>query len=346
MLFPIYSFDYECYPDLGKPACCFDRSNIPCPAEQPPCYKNPPGSDYCTQSPDVECYPGLGFPVCCSTLITCPEEKPPCFNNPLSPPQDCVYGQCDPETHYCDNFGNCIIIGLCAKDADCFNTYNDPYAVALCVGELKCKNSFCEMDCGVEPPVPAPVTPADTTYLYCTEPDNFSCYKNGVPECCVSDSIDCGKNIPPCDVDDGCLPLSEIVCTDPSLSDLCSLVRRAGLVSALDSGLWTVFAPQNFDNVPGIESFSNERLKKLLLFHVIRDEAKYSDDLFCRPPGNLSTMGNGKDSRTLCEKGRPVYQKGAANSVIRPPAFTGTDIKACNGVAHTLNKAMMYKIWN
>merc|ERR1719375_2758450 len=36
-----YSFDYDCYPEVGKPACCLDDA-IKCPAEKPPCVSEKP----------------------------------------------------------------------------------------------------------------------------------------------------------------------------------------------------------------------------------------------------------------------------------------------------------------
>jgi len=93
-----YSFDYDCYPEVGKPACCLDDA-IKCPAEKPPCVSDavvsgelgigpevtPLGADYCTYGFDYECYPKVdgvgGKPACCfDDTIECPAEKPPCVS--------------------------------------------------------------------------------------------------------------------------------------------------------------------------------------------------------------------------------------------------------------------------
>jgi len=64
------------------------------------------------------------------------------------PPQDCMNNMCPThEGAYCDDAGNCLVVGNCSDDADCFNPYNDPYAVAYCVGNVKCMNGLCLNDC-------------------------------------------------------------------------------------------------------------------------------------------------------------------------------------------------------
>ena len=65
----------------------------------------------------------------------------------LSPPQDCWYNRCNPKTHYCSEDGACIFKGLCTRDEDCFNTFNDPFKVAMCVGSITCIEGTCEMEC-------------------------------------------------------------------------------------------------------------------------------------------------------------------------------------------------------
>lgn len=181
---------------------------------------------------------------------------------------------------------------------------------------------------------------------YCTHSPDETCYASGWPACCGDDSVTCPEEKPPCD--DKCDSLAKIVCEkSQNLSDLCDLVKKAGLAEPLSDGSWTVFAPQNgaFDGLD-VDGWSNDRLKRFLLFHVVANEEIYSSDLKCVSPDNLVTMANGKDSRTLCRSGVPTYQKGKENSDGDLPKIVQADIAACNGVAHVLDEVMLYQDYN
>jgi len=227
----------------------------------------------------------------------------------------------------------------------------------MLVGDSYCSYSpdlGCYIDghpecCGndaIECPDEPPECEVDFSILgasYCTHSPNTNCYEGGWPKCCGNDAIKCPKTPPPCET--GCKTLAEIVCEAPDLSELCKLVVRAGLADALSGGTWTVFAPRNggFDDLDNIKKFSKDRLKRLLLFHVVPNEELYASDLKCHAPDNLITMANGFDSRTRCKKGVPTFQKGRDNSDNSPPIIVKDDIEACNGVAHVLSEVLLYK---
>jgi uncharacterized surface protein with fasciclin (FAS1) repeats len=87
----------------------------------------------------------------------------------------------------------------------------------------------------------------------------------------------------------------------------------------------------------------NNDLSSILLFHVVPNNIIYSDQLPCTAGDNLTRMGNGKDSRTLCNNKHPTYQKGAGNPESEKPAIVAVDKKACNGVIHTVDKVLLYR---
>jgi len=178
---------------------------------------------------------------------------------------------------------------------------------------------------------------------YCTYAPNHKCYESGWPACCGDDSLTCPEEKPFCDVK--CESIADIVCKySPDLSELCGFLKKAGLANALSGGSWTVFAPRNGSfNGLNIDHWSEDRLKRLLLFHVVANEELFASDLQCHAPDNLLTMANGFDSRTLCRFGSPAYQKGRENNSYDLPLIIQDDILACNGVLHVIDGVMLYK---
>jgi transforming growth factor-beta-induced protein len=113
------------------------------------------------------------------------------------------------------------------------------------------------------------------------------------------------------------------------------------LAPTLSRGKWTVFAPTNdaFDEIDDvIDSLDEESIVNILLYHAVPDEVLTSDDLIC---GDLLEMANGKDTRTKCDDGKLTYQVGAGNEDDAQPVFVETDVVACNGVIHILDKVML-----
>jgi hypothetical protein len=101
-------------------------------------------------------------------------------------------------------------------------------------------------------------------------------------------------------------------------------LTTTGLIGALETGTWTVFAPINqaFVDLPRqlLDDLDDdlEVLGGVLLFHVVPGEEIYKDDLPCVAGENLIAMANSKDSRTLCRDitpgvPEPRFQKGAGN---------------------------------
>jgi len=271
------------------------------------------GEDYCTYAPDKSCYES-GWPSCClkKDAIPCPEDPEPCaVGIPV------LWGS------YCTH----------TPDPSC---YTNGYPECCSSDEVECPDE----------PGPCDVDESESPIFgssYCTYSPDKSCYSSGWPVCCGDESIDCPKEKPACDAE--CETLAEIVCEiSLNLSELCGLVLRAGLGDALSSGSWTIFAPKNggFDDLD-IQNFSKDKLRRLVLFHLVADEELYSSDLKCTSPDNLITMANGFDSRTLCISGTPTFQKGRENSSKDPPIIVQEDVEACNGVLHVLSDVMIFK---
>jgi len=161
-------------------------------------------------------------------------------------------------------------------------------------------------------------------------------------------------DVAPTAVGEDCKTVDQLLCDDPDFSILCDSLEMTGLADALADGNWTVFAPINEaflklpPNVVRTLTTDHDLLSNLLLFHVVEDEILYQSDLPCVAGENLITMGNGKDSRTLCKDVRPGvpaprFQKGKENPKQSMPAFLEFDLEACNGVVHELDGVLQFR---
>lgn len=150
-----------------------------------------------------------------------------------------------------------------------------------------------------------------------------------------------------------CQSITDILCTEGNnLKALCEAVAISDLSDDLAEDAWTIFAPTDDafealgrDNLDSLV-FGNDTvpLTDLLLFHIVPGVSLTSDLLPCEAGNNLLEMANGKDSRTLCTgKTSPIEQRGQFNDKADAPAFIDTDIVACNGVIHILDKVMLYE---
>jgi len=150
-----------------------------------------------------------------------------------------------------------------------------------------------------------------------------------------------------------CESITAILCTEGNnLNALCEAVAISDLSDDLAEDAWTIFAPTDDafealgrDNLDSLV-FGNDTvaLTDLLLFHIVPGVSLTTDLLPCEAGNNLLEMANGRDSRTLCTgKITPIEQRGQFNDKADAPAFIDTDIVACNGVIHTLNKVMLYE---
>ena len=140
-----------------------------------------------------------------------------------------------------------------------------------------------------------------------------------------------------------CQTIYEIACGTDGLENFCGLIQALELQDELDGqGSLTVFAPIN-EAISSMDFVTDdEKLREIILFHV-HDGALFTDEMECEGEGgsNLLRMASGKDSRTICEKFVPIFQKGGGNSDDNKPRMVVSDIEACNGVVHMVDKVML-----
>jgi len=157
-----------------------------------------------------------------------------------------------------------------------------------------------------------------------------------------SDGNDDADEVNDTQTNDDCSLILDLVCGSDDFETLCSLVSKFDiLTSSLSNGNWTFFAPNDdafasFDD-DVLDGLSDDKLKKILLFHAVEGEEIYAGDLSC---DNLIKMANEKDARVKCENGTPYGIKGAGNEA--PVEFIDVDIKACNGVIHVVDGVLLY----
>lgn len=126
----------------------------------------------------------------------------------------------------------------------------------------------------------------------------------------------------------------EVAAENKDFSTLVSLVKEAGLVEALQAeGPYTVFAPTNeaFDNVPTetLEALKadKEKLKKVLLYHVVKGKVMSSDV----KSGMVPTL-EGQDLTIQVDNGKVM---------VNSAEVIGADVDASNGVIHVINKVLV-----
>ena len=138
------------------------------------------------------------------------------------------------------------------------------------------------------------------------------------------------------------LTIVETAQATPDLSLLVEAVIAADLVDALNSGTFTVFAPNNaafqalLDSDPSWNSISDiptSVLTSVLLFHVVEGEVRAAD-LSDTYVNTLSTGPNSEPySLQVTVTGGVAFDGNAM-----PLA---TDVEASNGVVHIIDKVMM-----
>jgi transforming growth factor-beta-induced protein len=140
--------------------------------------------------------------------------------------------------------------------------------------------------------------------------------------------------------------LADVVCGRDDLFTLCTalmvMAELDQLLTIIDTtSNFTLFAPNNeaFDKLGDtavnylLQPSQHELLASILLFHFVPDLVLSLTDLICvAGPDSLLTMGNGYESRTVCQTPF-IYQKGAGNEPdSRRPEIVKSDIMdACNG---------------
>jgi uncharacterized surface protein with fasciclin (FAS1) repeats len=115
---------------------------------------------------------------------------------------------------------------------------------------------------------------------------------------------------------------------------LAKLLKKAGLVSALQPGPYTVFAPTDaaFKKVPKktLNSLSRNKakLKAVLLYHVVSGKVTAADVVKL----SSATTLNGKDVR---------IRVSGSNVFVNKAKVTKPDVMASNGVIHVVNRVLI-----
>ncbi len=131
--------------------------------------------------------------------------------------------------------------------------------------------------------------------------------------------------------------IAQVAASSPQFTTLVSLLKKAGLVGALEKGSYTVFAPTNaaFAKVPKatLAKVGNNRalLTKVLTYHVVKGKV---------PAARVVTL-NGKSVRTLEGQELKVAVRGGKVYLNGSTRVTKTDLIASNGVIHVINRVLI-----
>jgi uncharacterized surface protein with fasciclin (FAS1) repeats len=129
----------------------------------------------------------------------------------------------------------------------------------------------------------------------------------------------------------------QVAAGNPQFSTLASLIKKAGLVSALSGkSQLTVFAPTNaaFAKLPKATLKKVQGDKKLLTsiltYHVVKGAVPASEVV--KLDGKSVKTLNGKSVKIAVKSGK-VY--------VNKARVTKTDVKASNGVIHVVNQVLI-----
>jgi transforming growth factor-beta-induced protein len=145
-----------------------------------------------------------------------------------------------------------------------------------------------------------------------------------------------------CSEDDAGTPISsetttfEIIADSPEHEILEDLLLNTGLNDALDSSIYTVFAPTDaaFGNID-TSSLSTEEVTNILLNHVVEGAAESSD----LQTQYLTTLAT--EQFTGNEANISLYVNvGAEITLNNLATVTGPDLLASNGVVHVVNEVI------
>ena len=136
-------------------------------------------------------------------------------------------------------------------------------------------------------------------------------------------------------------------CSQRNFDILCELIEKSELEDLLkETGTLTLFAPSNeaFEYL-GDEVLENllqdptGALKDILKYHI-SDEIYFESDLYCNRQIDTLRGDTSDDFTTTKCKARGAYQKGNGNE--KPyPRIMHTDMVACNGVVHVVDKVIL-----
>ena len=134
------------------------------------------------------------------------------------------------------------------------------------------------------------------------------------------------------------LPIDEIVCSDETLSSLCSLIDGTDLVDSLSNEIITLFAPNN-DALDGVALSDEETVSQHLRYHTAYNQVIVYEDLFC--DSEIYMTGNKATTKTECD-GSDKFQVGGGNTFLRDrPKIVDTRENACNGAVHIIDNVML-----
>ena len=129
----------------------------------------------------------------------------------------------------------------------------------------------------------------------------------------------------------------QVAAGNPQFSTLASLIKKAGLVSALSGkSKLTVFAPTNaaFAKLPKATLKKVQSDKKLLTsiltYHVVKGAV----------PASKVVKLNGQSVKTLNGKSVKIAVK-SGKVYVNKAQVTKTDVKASNGVIHVINQVLI-----
>ena len=133
--------------------------------------------------------------------------------------------------------------------------------------------------------------------------------------------------------------LTAVAMGDSQFSTLVAAIKAADLVSTLQGpGPFTVFAPTNaaFAKLPAgtvedlLKPENKEKLRSILLYHVVSGKIMASDVLAMSGPGTPKSV-----------QGATLRVTNVAPVMVNDANVTATDIKASNGVIHVIDTVLM-----
>ncbi len=137
------------------------------------------------------------------------------------------------------------------------------------------------------------------------------------------------------------LSITETASSDAQFSSLVAALTKANLLSTIDNGTFTVFAPTNaaFDQlfvdlgVTGLDDLTAAQLEPILLYHVVAGDVRSTD----LSNGYVGTASTGPNAQAL------KLQVDISNGVSldNGTLVTSADVDCTNGVIHVIDKVLL-----